>query len=238
MRNALEIVRRDVHGFAHALRTYVAVALLLTLYSAFFYADLTDRREASMRDMFRIMGFLSLFVVPIFTMGSIADERRAGTMEFLLTCPVRHHEVVIGKFLACAVLYTGVVALTLPFYAMLAFLGEPDTGPVLSGYLGLLLSGYLYVAVGVYTSSLTKSPLVAALLSYVILLLAWMVGSVPQYFGALGPFVQAAGIGPHLSSFESGMLSSADLAYFLSGTLSIVGVTVWGFSASADRPID
>lgn len=234
----LSIAWRDLQALFLSLKAYVVITLLLLLFGVFFYLLMADAKEASMRDMFRIMNFFFLFVIPVITMGSIADERKSGTLELLLTCPVSRFQVVAGKFLAGAGFYTVFVALTLQFYALLSLCGAPDPGPVFTGYLGVLLSGYLFIAVGVYASSLTRSSLVAALISYALLLGGFMMSSSPSYLSKeLADVVSHLGFVDRLTQFERGLIQTSDVIYFLTGTLFWISVTTLGFDLEKESPL-
>lgn len=238
MRAVLWIAWRDLQALFLSLKAYVVITLLLMLFGGFFYLLLADAKEASMRDMFRVMNFFFLFVIPVITMGSLADERKSGTLELLLTCPVSRFQVVAGKFLAGAGFYTVFVALTLQFYAMLALCGAPDPGPVITGYVGVLLSGYMFIAVGVYASSLTRSSLVAALISYALLFGAFLLSSSPSYLSSeWAQIVTQFGFVDRLSMFERGLIQSSDVIYFLTGTLFWITVTTLGFDLEKESPL-
>ena len=238
MKAVLSIAWRDLQALFLSLKAYVVITLLLGLYGFFFYFLLAESKEASMRDMFQVMNFFFLFVVPVITMGSLADERKAGTLELLLTCPVSRYQVVAGKFLAGAAFYTLFVALTLQFYALMSLCGTPDPGPVFTGYLGVLLSGYMFISVGVYASSLTRSSLVAALLSYALLLGAFVLSSSPSYLPPwLVDIVSRFGFVDRLTTFERGIVRSSDVAYFVVGTLFWITVTTLGFDLEKDSPL-
>lgn len=238
MKAVLSIAWRDLQALFLSLKAYVVITLLLLLFGGFFYLLLADAKEASMRDMFRVMNFFFLFVIPVITMGSLADERKSGTLELLLTCPVTRFQVVAGKFLAGAGFYTVFVALTLEFYVLLSLCGTPDPGPVLSGYVGVLLSGYTFIAVGVYASSLTRSSLVAALISYALLFGGFIVSSSPSSLSReLAEVVNQFGFVDRLAMFERGLIQASDVIYFLTGTLFWITVTTLGFDLEKDSPL-
>jgi len=238
VRKTFSIAARDLQSLFFSLRAYVVITLVMLLFGVFFYLNLADSKEASMRDMFRIMNFLFLFIIPIITMSSLADERRSGTLELLLTCPVSRLQVVAGKFLAAAGFYTLVVALTVQFYLIMRMSGAPDPGPVLTGYVGILLSGYLFIALGIYASSLTRSPLVAALLSYGVLFGGFLLSSMPNQFSKeIGALVSQVGFVDRLAAFERGLIQTSDVLYFLLGTVFWISVTTTGFTMEKDSPL-
>ena len=238
MRAVLSIAWRDLQALFLSLKAYVVITLLLLLFGGFFYLLMADAKEASMRDMFKLMNFFFLFVIPVITMGCLADERKSGTLELLLTCPVSRFQVVAGKFLAAAGFYTVFVALTLQFYALLSLCGTPDPGPVFTGYVGVLLSGYLFIAIGVYASSLTRSSLVAALISYALLFGAFLISSSPTYLSReLAEVVTQFGFVDRLEQFERGLIQASDLIYFATGILFWITVTTLGFDLEKDSPL-
>jgi len=237
MKQIYLIARRDLVSMFTSLRGYVVMSLVMLLFGVFFYFHLKGSNEASMRDMFMVMNFLFLFIVPLFTMGALSEERRAGTLFLLLTCPVSRGQIVAGKFIACATFYTLAVSLTLEFVLLLTLAGSPDPGPIATGYMGLLLSGYLAISVGLYTSSLTPSPLVAALSCYAFLFLAWILSAIPQFLtGELATWVDRTGIVAHLASFETGLISFRDTSYFVLGILCWMSFTIIGFSQERENP--
>lgn len=237
MRHVITIARRDLSAMFSSLRGYVVLSMLLLLFGVFFYFHLRSSDEATLREMFSAMNFLFLFVLPLLTMGSLSEEKRDGTMDLLLTCPVSRTEVVLGKFVACSTFYTIAVLITLEFVALIHLGGTPDPGPILTGYVGLLLAGYLGIAVGIYTSSLTRSPLVAALMSYALLLSAWILSAVPPYLADdVGLWVKRLGVVDHLASFDRGLLSMRDMLYFLMAIPCWLTFTVIGSHLERESP--
>lgn len=237
MTNVLTIARRDLGAMFSSLRGYVVLSMLMLLFGVFFYFHLRSSEEATLREMFSAMNFLFLFVLPLLTMGSFSEEKRDGTMDLLLTCPVSRTEIVLGKFVACATFYTIAVLITLQFVLLIQLGGTPDPGPIFTGYVGLLLAGYLGIAVGIYTSSLTRSPLVAALMSYALLLSAWILSAVPPYLpDDIGIWVKRLGVVDHLTAFDRGLISIRDLSYFLLAIPCWLTFTVIGSHLERESP--
>src|SRR6185503_7522679 len=121
------------------------------------------------------MAVMLLFFVPMLTMRLFAEEKRSGTIELLLTYPVRDGEVLIGKFLAAGAVYAFLLALTLVYPAMLAYFARIEWAPILTGYLGLLLLGGAFLSVGIIISSLTENQILAGFVSFCVLLGLWIV---------------------------------------------------------------
>src|SRR5207244_2449476 len=132
---------------------------------------------ASVRRLrFSNFSVIRLLVMRLITMRLFAEERRSGTIELLLTYPVRDGAVLLAKFLAAFALYVLMIALTLLYPAIIWYFAPLEWGPILTGYAGLLLMGATFIAVGVFASSLTENQIVAALVSFLILLTFWLVG--------------------------------------------------------------
>jgi ABC-2 type transport system permease protein len=169
-----------------------------------------------------VMSVVLLFLVPGITMGLFAAERANGTQELLLTSPITIWELVLGKFLAAATFIAILVALLALFPAILFTYGDPEIGKTAAGLLGLLLVGLLYVAIGAFASSVTQNQLIAFALSFVLLLVLWMVGFLAD-LGAAGGAVTSDSIGDglrwlstagHFEGMVMGLVDTKDLAYF------------------------
>ena len=142
---------------------YVVSAMFLVLTGIFFVSDISAPfAEASVRGILNWASFFLAFLAPLLTMRLLSEEQKLGTLELLLTSPVRDWEVVLGKYLASYLILVATLALTLYYVLLLYIFGEPDTGPVLSGYLGLLLHAGAALAVGLLGSSLSGNQVVAA----------------------------------------------------------------------------
>jgi ABC-2 type transport system permease protein len=147
----------------------------------------------------------------------IAEERRAGNMELLLTYPLRDGEILLGKFLAALVLYILILALTLFYPATVAWFTRLEWGAVATGYLGLLLIGAAFLSVGLFVSSTTENQIVAGFGTFGALLGLWLLGWFSDTTqGILRTIVQQAGIIEHMDSFAKGVLETKDIVYYLS----------------------
>ena len=139
--------------------------------------------ENVMRPLFSNMSVVLLFFIPMLTMRLFAEERKSGTIELLLTYPVRDGEVLAGKYLAALALYVLLLALTLLYPGLVAYFTRVEWGPILTGYLGLVLTGAAFLAVGVLVSSLTENQIVAGFGTFGILLAFWIVGWGAEFAG-------------------------------------------------------
>jgi ABC-2 type transport system permease protein len=174
--------------------------------------------ENVMRPLFTNMSVVLLFFIPMLTMRLFAEEKRSGTIELLLTYPVRDGEVLAGKYLASLVLFVLLLALTLLYPGLVAYFTKVEWGPIWSGYLGLLLTGAVFLAVGVLVSSMTENQIVAGFGTFGILLAFWIVGWGAEFAGGtLRGVLQYLSIGDHLDGFTRGLIDTKDLVYYVTG---------------------
>jgi ABC-2 type transport system permease protein len=169
-----------------------------------------------------------MFMVPAITMRLLADEKGSGTLEMLITMPVRDWEVVVGKFLAAMVLLATALGLTLVFAATVRYLGPLDRGPTIGGYLGLLLMGGAYVSIGLMTSSFTRNSIIAFIAAFAISFALYLFGRLTQFVPpALQPVLAFLSIDSHFENIGRGVIDSRDVIYYLSvmGTCLLVATT-------------
>ncbi len=171
--------------------------------------------SVSMRRPFRWMAACFVFLLPAVTMRLLAEEQRTGSMHLLGTLPVTPGEIVVGKWLAAVVLVACALVLTLPIPVVLASLGELDWGPVAGGYLGLLLGGAAFAAIGTATSALTENQIVAFLLAATACLLPALAGAaLPLLPTALVPAVEYISFEYHFANLARGVLDSRSVVFF------------------------
>lgn len=221
MRNVLTIFAKELRHYAGSAASFVVAFLFVELAAVFFVSYLvsTSYSDTSIR------GFVnaSRFLVPLFavfvTMRVLADERKGGTWELLMTAPLSDHQIVLGKFLGSLAFMVGMLAVTLFFPVILMALGDPDLGPMATSYLALLLLGSACLSIGVFASAMSANPLIAAALASSILLLLWLLGSAESLLpGAIGGVVAGFSISAHLPNFLRGVVDSRDVVYYLSLT--------------------
>jgi len=176
-----------------------------------------NNQEATLRDVFKVMEFLFVFIIPLLTMKTFAEEKATGTMEFLMTTPTTNTAIVFGKYLGSFIFLTLIIALTSVYYFIIEYFGSPDRIAVLTGYFGVWLEGSMFIAIGLLISSLTRSQIVAAICSYIILFMLYFSFSFIQYTqGAAETFVRYIATLAHAENFAAGLITVSDLVYYLS----------------------
>ncbi len=229
MINLLAIVRKEIYSYWVSPVAYVVIALLLAALGFFFSIRLVQTGEATMRYAFQDSQFFLLLVTPLVTMRLLAEEKRQGTIELLLTSPVRDWEVVAGKFLSGLFLIAVALLGTLVYLGVLVRYGAPkvqvgflpladlEWGPILTGYLGEVLLAGAFVAVGLLASSITQNQIVAGVVALIALIMLWVAGAVSTVVGPpVADFLGYLSTTSHLDSFARGALNSVDIAYYLS----------------------
>jgi len=216
---ALQIAKRELNAYLVSPIAYVSAAVFLAVFGAMFALILFFSREATLRYVFDHGVALLFFVLvtQVLTMRLFSDEARQGTLELLLTAPVRDWEIVVGKYLGALALLFMILVLAGFMAVVLLLIGNPDVGPMLTGYLGYLLLGAALLAVGEFASSLTESQLVAALLGLGITLLLWLSGALADKVGgAVGEFLAYLPIFDHAWDMMRGIVDTQHVIYLLS----------------------
>jgi ABC-2 type transport system permease protein len=217
------IARRELLSFFVSPIAYVAMSLFLVACGFAFSQDFKAGQPALMRHVFEWMLWFLAFVVPILCMGSISQELSSGTIETLMTAPVNDGEVVTGKFAGAAGFLLVLLAPTLIYVVLLAITARPrlDFGPVLSGYLGMILAGSLFVAVSLFCSSLTRSQVVAAVSAFAILavitIIPWLVGAWTMLPGFWRTVVNQA-VYARYADFSKGVIDTGHVFFFILST--------------------
>lgn len=221
MRNVLIIAGKELRSYFNSTIAYIfmVVFLVLTALLLFELQKFFVVGQATLRDFFGLVPIVMLFFVPAISMRMWAEERKLGTLETLMTLPLRDWEVVLGKFAAGLAFLLITLALTFPLPVMVSALGNPDGGALFCGYLGLVLMGASYLAIGLWISSLTENQIVAFVTAAVICLILFIIGvdifltAVPQAFV---PFLKGIALGSRFSSIERGVIDLRDVVYYLS----------------------
>ncbi len=215
------IARRELASYFHSPIAYVAMTLFLLACGFWFRDDFQPGQPAEMRSIFTQMIFMQVLIIPLLCMGLIAQEWATSTIESLMTAPVDESDVVVGKFLGGFGFFVVMLAPTLLYVLMLRMVARPDLGPILSGYLGILLVGALFVSVSLFCSSLTKSQIVAAVSASAILFLItiapWWASSSATLSGFWRKVVDL-GVYAKYADFTKGVIDTGGVVYFLALT--------------------
>lgn len=218
MRVIFFIARKELAIYFASPVAYVVAGVFLALTGVFFI-DSIDRpfAEAAVRGLLlNSVFFLMTLLPPILTMRLLAEEQKLGTLELLLTAPVRDYEVVIGKYLASLAILSTTVLFTLFYVAILFRYSAPDPGPIFSGYLGFLLYGSAALAIGVLASSLTANQIVAAVVAFGITLLFTIVDRVSAILtGLVALILEQLSLTTHYDAFSRGVIATNDVTYYL-----------------------
>ncbi|GEM_PF-215245 len=212
-------MRRECLSIAVAPVTYIVATLFVFITSLVFYLAPLENPVASFEPVAIYIKFLGIFFVPLLTMRLVAEERRSGTIELLLTAPVRIREVVLAKFGAGFLFFLGMLAPCAVYAALLMWMGDLDGGETLASLAGLALLGAAYTSIGLFASSCTRSQVAAAMSATAVSLVLWLVWHLGDEATVLGRIWQGLSFKGHLdTSFTKGVVDSADALYFLSVT--------------------
>ncbi len=236
MRMTWIIAKRDLGSFFNSPIFYIVTTVFLIIYSFIFFNILNffsfqsfqagqfqamgmnlNLNEMVVEPSLQNMSVILLMIIPIITMRSFADEKKMKTFRLLLSSPVHLREIILGKFLACMIVVAVMILLSSYSVGFLFLLGEPEPGPVVTGYLGVLLMAGCFVSVGIFASSLTDNQIVAAVLTFGFSLFMWVIGWGAQAAGSTtGQVLQYLSIVDHLDRFLKGLVDTSDLVYYLS----------------------
>ena len=214
--NTWTFTTKELKSFFNSPVAYVILTLFLLIAGWFFTAGLFLLNQAELRDLFSaVVPLAYLFFVPAITMRLIAEEKKSGTLELLVTLPVRDSEIILGKFFASLILLGTALFLTFAYPMTLAVLGDPDGGAIMGWYFGLLLMGGSYLAIGVFTSGLTQNQIVAFITGFVLIFLFFMLDKVVIFFpGAVASVLEYLSMTYHLDNIARGIIDTRDLVYF------------------------
>ena len=215
------ISKRELSSFFDSLIAYVLLAIFLGLIGFFTWLtgdDVFNTGQASLQHFFSVSYLILLFYIPAITMRLLAEEKKTGTIELLLTKAISDRQVVVGKFLASFLFVCISLTFTLPYVATVASVGNVDSGEVICGYIGLLLMSAAYISIGVYISSLTSNQIVSFLVSLVICVIFQYLFTIIAYSfkGFVGEMFSLLSVSTHFESIARGVIDSKDLIYFLS----------------------
>jgi len=235
MSNILAIAQKELKSYFASPIAYIVIGFFSIMFGWFFVNLLYYFQRMSMQagmmgqggnmnvndmliaPLFLNVSVILLFTLPAVTMRTYSEEKRSGTIELLLTSPLTDFQIVMGKFLGGLALYAAMLAITLPHLGLLFLYGNPEWQQVVTGYLGLLLMGGCFLALGLFISSLTKNQIVAAMVTFAVFLMFWVINWMASFSS---PTTQAVlthlSITEHLNDFTKGVLDTKHLVYYLS----------------------
>lgn len=238
MRNFFFILVKEMRSYFNSPVAFVVVTIFSVLIGYYFYNMFanfstisfqaqTDPMVASqygvlnvtefvVRPFFGVISVVMLIMLPMVTMRSFSEEKKSGTIELLLTYPVKDVEAVLGKFAGCLGIFAIMLSLSFPCMLLIAFFGDPEWGVIASGYVGLLLMGGAFISLGIFMSTLTENQIIAAVLSFSSLMILYMVGASAGFAGEkVGHFLEYISILSHFDAFAKGVLDTSDVLYYL-----------------------
>ncbi len=211
------IARREIKAYFDSPVGYVVLTLFLLLSGWFFSNGLFLQGVATVRILFDMTFILFMFFIPAITMGSFAEERRAGTLELLLTMPIKDWQVIGGKLLASFVLISIAIGLTAIYGIIVAMLGDIDAGATIVGYFGTALLGLACASIGIFASSLTRNQVVAFIIAFAIVFTLFMIDKVTLFVpGWMAGTLEYVSLDFHFQNLLRGVVDTRDLLYFIS----------------------
>jgi ABC-2 type transport system permease protein len=217
MRQVPPIFKKEFQSYFVSPIAYIVIAIFLIVTGWFFFSTFFLFNQASVRNFFALLPLIFAFVIPAVTMRLFSEELNVGTYEILLTLPVTFKEVVLGKFLGALAFVAALLIPTLAYPVTVAFLGDLDWGPVIGGYLGALLLGASFSAVGLFASSLTRNQIVAFIIGVAICFALVLIDKILFFLPAqIIGILEYLGADFHFENISKGILDSRDILYFLS----------------------
>jgi len=226
------IAKKELRSFFDSLMAYVMIVLFLGFSGFFtwlFGSDVFLVNQASLQSFFSIAFWTLFFFIPAVTMGLLADEKKSGTIELLITKPISYWQIIFGKFLSAFLLIAIALALTIPYYITVASIGKIDHGAVWMGYLGLLLMSASYISIGLFASSITNNQIVSFLMALFIGIFFHLIFGIlgTSLGGFLNTIFGYLSLQTHYDSMSRGVIDSKDIIYFASVILlGLIGTEI------------
>jgi len=237
MRNTLAIANKELRSYFTSPIGYIVLGFFALLYGWFYVTMLNyfvrqsmqmaqfgggpgaamNVNQVMLRPLLQNVTILLLFLMPMVTMRSYAEEKRSGTIELLLTSPLTDLEIILGKFLGAVALWALALAVTVFHIAILFLYGRPEWKPIATAYLGLLLMGGCFISVGLLISSLTNNQIIAGMATFGVFLLLWVINWIGSFSGpTVDKITQYLSIIDHFDDFAKGIIDTSHLVYYIS----------------------
>lgn len=218
MKNINNIFKKEFKSYFFSPIAYIVISIFLLVVGWLFFSTFFLNRQANLSGFFSILPVTLAFIIPAVTMRLFSEEINIGSYEILLTMPVTFRDIIVGKFLA-ALAFVGVMLAPTVIYAVtVSFMGKLDWGPVIGGYIGALLLGASYCAIGILASSITRNQVIAFITAMSIcvfftLLIDFLIFFLPNAFVGFFQYMSASF---HFQNIAKGVIDSRDILYFLS----------------------
>ena len=217
MRQVTHIFRKEFSAYFVSPVAYIVISIFLLVTGWFFFSTFFIFNQANLRTFFTLLPIVFAFVIPAITMRSIAEELNVGSDEILLTMPVTHADVILGKFFASLAFIIAMLIPTLAYPLTVSFMGQLDWGPVLGGYIGAVFLGAAFTGVGMFASALTRNQIIAFIIGlaicFTLALIDKMLFFLPQ---SLLGVLSYLGADFHFQNIAKGIIDSRDILYFVS----------------------
>ena len=211
------IFKREIKAYFNSPFAYVLIGLFILLSSLFFFISNMAYQSADFSSDISTMGFVLLFITPILTMRILAEDRKNGTEVLLITSPVNLTSIVLGKYFVAIVVFLVMTAITFIYPIILFIFAKPALAPLIGSYIGFLLLGASFIAVGVFASSLSENQVVTALISFVSLLIIWLIEPIGNSVGGVASKVlNWFSLLSRYNDFNVGILNLSSVIYYLS----------------------
>jgi gliding motility-associated transport system permease protein len=211
------LAKKELYSYFNSPIAYVVIVIYLAFAGWFFFSRFFLFGQIEMRMYFATAPLLLMFLAPAITMRLLSEEVNTGSYELLMTLPLTTTQMLLGKFLAAFIFLAIAIGVTLSYPLTIATLGPLDWGPVIGGYVGLLILGAAYLSIGLFTSTITRNQIVAFILGFAICLLLFLVDKMLMLVpGFLVGIFQYLGVEYHTMNFSRGVIDSKDLIYFAS----------------------
>jgi ABC-2 type transport system permease protein len=214
---AVIIMKKELMSYYSTPIAYIVITVFLVVTGWFFFSTFFIFNQAELREFFKLLPMIFAFIIPAVTMRLFSEEKHTGSFEILMTLPVSLSDVVLGKLFAGIVFTASMLAPTLIYVISIIIVGSPDAGPVIGGYIGAILLGGAFSAIGIFASSLTKNQIIAFIIGMLLCLLLTLIDKFLFFLpAALLNFAEYLSADYHFKNFSKGIMDSRDIIYFFS----------------------
>lgn len=216
MNNITTIWKKELRSFFYSPSAYIILGFFLLVTGWLFGSHLFLMKVASLRNLFGIIPLIFMFLAPALTMSSIAAEKDSGTIEIMCTSPVNDREIILGKFYSSFFILALAATITIFYGIIVSFVGSPDWGTIIGGYIGLLFLGASYLAIGIFGSTLSRNQIISFITSFFIILLFYLSDKflylVPAWLSSILRFIS---LDHHFQNIARGVFDTRDIIYYL-----------------------